>query len=110
MIAQYSAAALASQNKQLCTPASADSIVSSNGQEDHVSMGANAATKCLRVLDNLKQLLGIEFAVASRAISLRSDMHLHDEVLDLLKHWEVPDHNRVPMEGILRNAREHLFA
>ncbi len=110
MIAQYSAAALASQNKQLCTPASADSIVSSNGQEDHVSMGANAATKCLRVLENLKQLLGIEFAVASRAIALRADLHLHDDVLELLKLWEVPDHNRVPMESILRSAREHLFA
>lgn len=110
MIAQYTAAALASQNKQLCTPASADSIVSSNGQEDHVSMGANAATKCLRVLENLKQLLGIEFAVASRAISLRADLHLHDDVSALLKYWEVPDHNRVPMERILRSAREHLFA
>jgi histidine ammonia-lyase len=110
MIAQYSAAALASQNKQLCTPASADSIVSSNGQEDHVSMGANAATKCLRVLENLQQLLGIEFAVASRAISMREGQQLHEDVLALLKHWEVPDHNRVPMESILRAAKAHLFA
>ncbi len=110
MIAQYSAAALASQNKQLCTPASADSIVSSNGQEDHVSMGANAATKCLRVVENLQQLLGIEFAVASRAISMREGQQLHEDVLALLKHWEVPDHNRVPMESILRAAKEHLFA
>jgi histidine ammonia-lyase len=43
--------------QQLATPASIDSIVSSNGQEDHVSMGANAATKALRVLDNLEQFL-----------------------------------------------------
>lgn len=110
MIAQYTAAALASQNKQLCTPASADSIVSSNGQEDHVSMGANAATKCLRVSENLQQLLGIEFAVASRAISLREGTDLHEDVLSLLKTWEVPDHNRVPMEQILRTARLQLFS
>ena len=50
MIPQYTAASIVSENKQLCTPASVDSIVSSNGQEDHVSMGANAATKCLKVI------------------------------------------------------------
>jgi histidine ammonia-lyase len=52
MIPQYTAASIASQNKQLATPSSVDSIVSSNGQEDH-SMGANGATKALRVMDNL---------------------------------------------------------
>ena len=52
MIPQYTAASLVSQNKQLCTPASVDSIPSCNEQEDHVSMGANAATKCLRVIQN----------------------------------------------------------
>ena len=60
MIPQYTAASIASQNKQLCTPASADSIVSSNGQEDHVSMGANAATKCAKIVENLKSILAIE--------------------------------------------------
>jgi len=59
MIPQYTAASIASQNKQLVTPASVDSIVSSNGQEDHVSMGANAATKCLRIMDNLERILAI---------------------------------------------------
>ncbi len=54
MIPQYTTASIASHNKQLATPASVDSIVSSNGQEDHVSMGANAATKALRVMDNLE--------------------------------------------------------
>ena len=58
MIPQYTAASIASENKQLATPASVDSIVSSNGQEDHVSMGANAATKCLRVLNNTETSLG----------------------------------------------------
>lgn len=71
MITQYTAASIASENKQLCTPASADSIVSSNGQEDHVSMGANAATKCLRVCDNLERILAIELITASQALELR---------------------------------------
>jgi|688.fasta_scaffold95634_3 histidine ammonia-lyase len=71
MIAQYSAAAAVSQNKQLCTPASVDSIVSSNGQEDHVSMGANAAIKCLQVVANVKQVLATEFLCAAQAASFR---------------------------------------
>ncbi|GAA4349674.1 histidine ammonia-lyase [Hymenobacter saemangeumensis] len=71
MIPQYTAAGIVSQNKQLCTPASADSIVSSNGQEDHVSMGANAATKSRRVLDNVEQVLGIELLTAVQALQFR---------------------------------------
>jgi len=72
MIPQYTAASIASQNKQLCTPASVDSIVSSNGQEDHVSMGANAATKLLRVIENTERILSIELLTASQALSFRS--------------------------------------
>ena len=71
MIAQYTAAAIASQNKMLCMPASADSIVSCNGQEDHVSMAANAATKAYRVVQNLERLLAIEFMVAAQALEFR---------------------------------------
>lgn len=71
MIPQYAAASMVSQNKQLCTPASVDSIVSSNGQEDHVSMGGNAATKVLRVVDNLERILAIELMNASQAIEFR---------------------------------------
>lgn len=73
MITQYTAASIVSQNKQLCTPASADSIVSSNGQEDHVSMGANAATKLQKVVDNLKTVLAIEMITASQALYFRSE-------------------------------------
>ena len=69
MIPQYTAASIVSQNKQYCTPASVDSIESSNGQEDHVSMGANAATKCKKVVDNLQNILAIEFFTASQALS-----------------------------------------
>ena len=71
MIPQYTAAGIVSQNKQLCTPASIDSIVSSNGQEDHVSMGANAATKAHRVVENVEQILGIELLTAAQALAFR---------------------------------------
>ena len=74
MIPQYTAASIVSQNKQLATPASVDSIVSSNGQEDHVSMGANAATKCLQIVDNLERILAIELMNASQALSYRKPL------------------------------------
>jgi histidine ammonia-lyase len=71
MIPQYTAASIASQNKQLATPASIDSIVSSNGQEDHVSMGANAATKTLRIVENVERILAIELLNGSQALEYR---------------------------------------
>ncbi len=74
MIPQYTAASIVSQNKLLCTPASVDSIVSSNGQEDHVSMGANAATKLVRVVDNVKTILAIELMNASQALYFRQPL------------------------------------
>jgi histidine ammonia-lyase len=74
MIAQYTAAAIVNQNKTLCTPASADSIVSCNGQEDHVSMAANAGTKARRVVLNLERLLAIEFMVVQQALEFRRPM------------------------------------
>ncbi len=71
MIPQYTAASIVSQNKQLCTPASVDSIVSSQGQEDHVSMGANAATKAYRIMLNLGRILAIELFNAAQALEFR---------------------------------------
>jgi histidine ammonia-lyase len=71
MIPQYTAASIVSQNKQLCTPSSVDSISSSNEQEDHVSMGANAATKLLRVVSNVERIIAIELFAASQALSFR---------------------------------------
>jgi histidine ammonia-lyase len=71
MIPQYTAAAIVSQNKQLCTPASVDTIESSQGQEDHVSMGANAATKCFKVVDNVERVLAIELLNAVQALEFR---------------------------------------
>lgn len=74
MIPQYTAASIVSQNKQLCTPASIDSIVSSNGQEDHVSMGANSATKLIKVVENLNSVLAIELFNASQALYYREPL------------------------------------
>jgi histidine ammonia-lyase len=84
MIAQYTAAAIVSQNKQYCTPASVDSIVSSNGQEDHVSMGANAATKLRRVILNVQRVLAIELLTAAQALELRRP---HQSSVALEKVW-----------------------
>ena len=76
MICQYTAASVASQNKQFCTPASIDSIVSSKGQEDHVSMAANAGTKLYKVIENVYRLLAIEWMIASQAMDLREKLQL----------------------------------
>jgi len=117
MIPQYTAASLVSQNKQLCMPASVDSIVSSNGQEDHVSMGANAATKACRIVNNLYSILAIELLTAAQALTFRrplktspyledfvdnfrktvpfieEDRVLHDDIKkaeNFLKRWSLP--------------------
>jgi histidine ammonia-lyase len=74
MIPQYTAASIVSANKQLASPASVDSIVSSNGQEDHVSMGANAATQAYRLIDNVERVLAIELFNASQAIYFRAPL------------------------------------
>ena len=71
MIPQYTAASIVSQNKGLCWPASCDLIPSSQGQEDHVSMGSNSATKLVRVLDNVEEVLGIELLNAVQALEFR---------------------------------------
>lgn len=92
MIPQYTAASIVSQNKQLATPASVDSIVSSNGQEDHVSMGANAATKTLRIVENLERILAIELMNASQAIEFRRPLKSSDFLEMFIKSFreEVP--------------------
>jgi histidine ammonia-lyase len=92
MIPQYTAASIVSQNKQLATPASIDSIVSSNGQEDHVSMGANAATKTLKIVENLERIIAIELFNASQAIEFRRPLKSSDFIEMFVKTYreEVP--------------------
>ncbi len=105
MILQYTAASIVSQNKQLCSPASVDSIVSSNGQEDHVSMGANAATKGHRVLENTWNILAIELLAAAQALDFR-ELALSGSVASFYKsfrlHVATHDKDRVLHDDILR--------
>jgi len=74
MITQYTTAALVSENKGLCYPSSADSIPTSMGQEDHVSMGSVGARKALRIIDNLEKILGIELFCAAQAFDFRKPL------------------------------------
>ncbi|MFO7978642.1 MAG: histidine ammonia-lyase [Bacteroidales bacterium] len=87
MIPQYTAASVVSQNKQLCTPASVDSIESSQGQEDHVSMGANAAVKLRQVVLNVQRVIGIELFNASQAMFFRQEGNTSAVLSSLLKDF-----------------------
>ncbi len=107
MIPQYAAASMVSANKQLCTPASVDTIDSSNGQEDHVSMGANAAVKCLEIVSNVERIIAIELMNAAQAIEfwrpMRSSAQLEDLIADFRK--EVPFVERdVIMHDLMERA------
>ena len=106
MIPQYSAAGIVSENKQLCTPSSVDSISSSNNQEDHVSMGANAAVKCKRVVDNVEKVLAIELLTAIQALEFRRPLKSSDAiekiVADFRKLVSFNDADRVMQEDILK--------
>lgn len=110
MIAQYSAASMVSQNKQLCTPASVDSIVSSNGQEDHVSMGANAALKIIKVMENVKNVLAVEYLCAIRGYQLRSVLssEVLNEFAQLLKLNFIA-HEEIAMGELIEKAKHKLF-
>jgi len=87
MIPQYTAASIVSQNKQLCTPAVVDTIDSSNGQEDHVSMGANAATKCFKVFQNMESVLGIELLAGFQAMDFRQNKKSSKAIEELRKDY-----------------------
>jgi histidine ammonia-lyase len=95
MLPQYTAAALVSENKGLCMPASVDSIPTSLGQEDHVSMGARAATKCLQVLENTETVLAIEQMCAAQAMDYRAPLNAglgprlaHEQIRKVIPHAE----------------------
>jgi histidine ammonia-lyase len=109
MIPQYSAASLVSMNKQYATPASVDSIESSQGQEDHVSMGANAATKAHKILQNLERILAIELLNAAQALEFRRPMKtspfLEDFVAQYRQHVEFIHEDKVMQPEIARSVR-----
>lgn len=111
MIAQYTAASIVSQNKQLCTPASVDTIDSSNGQEDHVSMGANAATKLYKVLENVEQIVGIELMTAAQGLEFREVERSSPKIITIHKAFR----KKVPfifediyMSDLLRISKEFV--
>jgi histidine ammonia-lyase len=111
MIPQYTAASIVSQNKQLAVPASVDSIVSSNGQEDHVSMGANGATKLLKVVENLNSVLAIELFNASQAMHFREPARTSAMLSDVLNEFRavVPIlHTDVTMAPHIKSAKSFL--
>lgn len=106
MIPQYTAAGLVSENKQLCTPSSVDSISSSNNQEDHVSMGANAATKCKRVIDNVEKVLAIELLTAVQALEfrrpLKSSPVIEQVIEDFRRQVSFIDADRILREDMMK--------
>ncbi len=108
MITQYTSAAIVSQSKTLCMPSSADSIPTSQGQEDHVSMGANAGTKLLRVMENTERVLAIELLNAAQALDFRRPQHTSPclEKIHADYRKEVPfiDHDVVMYPYITRSV------
>ncbi len=92
MIPQYAAASIVSQSKGLCWPASCDSIPSSQGQEDHVSMGSNSATKLYRVVNNTERVLAIELFNAAQAIEFRRPL----KTSPVLEAWVAEYRKHVP--------------
>ena len=109
MIPQYTAASIVSQTKGLCMPASVDSIPSSQGQEDHVSMGSNAATKLYRVVCNTERVLAIELFNAAQAIEFRRPARtsplLEGLVADYRRHVPFIDNDTVMYPYIAASIR-----
>jgi histidine ammonia-lyase len=87
MITQYTCASIVNQNKQLCTPSSIDTIDSSQGQEDHVSMGANAATKLRQVVYNTERILAIELFCAAQALDFRHPLKSSPKITKLISNF-----------------------
>jgi histidine ammonia-lyase len=106
MIAQYTQAAMVSENKRLANPASVDSIPSSAMQEDHVSMGWHAGRKLRKSVDNLRRILAIELVAAARAVELRAPLKpspVTGELIAILRE-------RVPGMGPDRELSSELEA
>ncbi|MFM7566553.1 MAG: histidine ammonia-lyase [Flavobacteriales bacterium] len=112
MIVQYVAASIVSQNKQLCSPSSVDTIDSSNGQEDHVSMGANAATKLYRVVENVISVVAMEWLTAAQAYGFRQGWELspsvqsmHNQLRDVVSFMETDRY----LHDDIKSARNALL-
>ncbi|HEX8461242.1 MAG TPA: aromatic amino acid ammonia-lyase, partial [Segetibacter sp.] len=105
-IPQYTAAGIVSENKQLCTPSSVDCISGSNHQEDYASMGANGATKCLRVINNIEKILAIELFTAAQALEFRrpakTSPMLENLVAEFRKEVQFVDEDRVMHDDMMK--------
>lgn len=117
MIPQYSAASIVSQNKQLCSPTSVDSIPSSNEQEDHVSMGANGATRLIKIVDNVEKILAIELFNAAQALHFRrpakSSTYIENFIKEYRKYVDFVEDDKVmylEIQKSIRFIREYEFA
>lgn len=117
MIPQYTSAALVSENKVLCHPASVDSIPTSLGQEDHQSMGSISALKLHQVYSNVRNVLAIELLTASQALDFRKPLRpgrgverAHEYVRSLVPHRDVDDSFIEDMEAIFNLVDSHDFA
>lgn len=111
MIPQYTAASIVNLNKSLTMPCSTDSIESSQGQEDHVSMGANSATKAFRVLDNVEKILSIELFNAAQALEFRRPLKSSNAIEKLVADFRtvVPFvENDTVMYELMHNAKKFL--
>ncbi len=113
MIVQYTSAALASENKGLCFPASADSIPTSLGQEDHVSMGSISGRKALQVIENVEKILGIELFCAAQAVDYHDPLKpgkilaaVHDFVRTEIDHFEEDQIMYDRMENAIQMVQE----
>ncbi len=111
MIPQYTAASIVNQNKSLTMPCSTDSIESSQGQEDHVSMGANAATKAFRVIENVEKILAIELLNAAQALEFRRPLKSSEFIEDFIAQYRryVPFvENDTIMYKLMQESREFV--
>lgn len=116
MIPQYTAAALVSENKILCHPASVDSIPTSQGQEDHVSMGSIGALHLLQVYQNVEQVLGVELFTAAQALDFRKPLRpgrgvelAHNHVRELIPHSTTDHYFRDEIEKAVSLIRERAL-
>lgn len=117
MIPQYTSAALVSENKILCHPASVDSIPTSLGQEDHQSMGSVSALKLHQVYSNVRNVLAIELLTASQALDFRKPLRpgrgvekAHEYVRSLVPHRDVDDSFIEDMEAIFNLVDSRDFS
>ncbi len=105
MITQYTTAALASENKGLCFPSSADSIPTSLGQEDHVSMGSISARKAFQVIENVEKIIGVELFCAAQALDFHAPLKSGKIMTAIYEHFRKKIHH-IEEDQVMQEAME----